>query len=58
MPLYVFLRRRGSTPDAARDTVQGFFAWILKQNTLARADRQRGRFRTFLIASLKQFAAR
>jgi DNA-directed RNA polymerase specialized sigma24 family protein len=54
-PLYAFLRHRGHVPPEAQDLVQGFFAHLLEQNTLTRADREKGRLRTFLLGSLQKF---
>jgi DNA-directed RNA polymerase specialized sigma24 family protein len=54
-PLYSFLRHRGHSSADAQDLVQGFFALLLEQNTLSRADRQKGRLRTFLLGSLENF---
>ncbi len=54
-PLYVFLRRKGVDPHEAQDLTQSFFADLLARNPIARADRTRGRFRSFLIASLENF---
>jgi DNA-directed RNA polymerase specialized sigma24 family protein len=54
-PLYSFLRHRGFSSADAQDLVQGFFAHLLEQNTLTRADRQKGRLRTFLLGSLQNF---
>jgi len=54
-PLYSFLRHRGYQSPDAQDLVQGFFAYLLKQNSLIRADQQRGRLRTFLLGSLQNF---
>jgi DNA-directed RNA polymerase specialized sigma24 family protein len=54
-PLYSFLRHRGHSSADAQDLVQGFFAQLLEQNTLSRADRQKGRLRTFLLGSLENF---
>lgn len=54
-PLYSFLRHRGFSSADAQDLVQGFFAHLLDQNTLARADQQKGRLRTFLLTSLQNF---
>ena len=54
-PLYAFLRRRGHAPPEAQDLVQGFFAHLLEQNTLSRADQKKGRLRTFLLGSLQNF---
>jgi RNA polymerase sigma-70 factor (ECF subfamily) len=56
-PLYAFLRRRGYPHEEAEDLVQGFFAQLLDKNYLRAADRERGRFRSFLLASLKNYAA-
>jgi DNA-directed RNA polymerase specialized sigma24 family protein len=56
-PLYTFVRRRGYSPDDAQDLVQGFFAHLFSQNTLSRADRDKGRLRTFLLGSLQHFLA-
>lgn len=56
-PLYAFLRHRGRTPADAQDLVQGFFAHLLEQNTLSRADQEKGRLRTFLLGSLQNFLA-
>jgi len=54
-PLYAFLRRRGYSPSDAQDLVQGFFAYVLAKETLSRADREKGRLRTFLLTSLQNF---
>ena len=54
-PLYAFVRRRGYDADRATDLTQEFFATLLEKDYLADADRTRGRFRTFLLASLKNF---
>jgi RNA polymerase sigma-70 factor (ECF subfamily) len=54
-PFYSFLRHRGYSSADAQDLVQGFFAHLLEQNTLSRADRQKGRLRTFLLGSLENF---
>jgi len=54
-PLYTFLRHRGYPSPDAQDLVQSFFAYLLKQNSLIRADRQKGRLRTFLLGSLENF---
>jgi len=54
-PLYSFLRHRGYASADAQDLVQGFFAQLLEQNTLNRADREKGRLRTFLLGSLENF---
>ena len=56
-PVYAFLRRSGHDRETARDLTQSFFARLLEKNYIASADRERGRFRTFLLASLKHFTA-
>lgn len=57
-PLYAFLRRGGCDPPEAEDLVQGFLADLLARGDINRADPQRGRFRTFLLAALKHYAAK
>jgi len=54
-PLYSFLRHRGYPSADAQDLVQGFFAHLLEQHTLTRADQRKGRLRTFLLTSLRNF---
>ncbi len=56
-PLYAFVRRQGHAPHDAQDLTQAFFARLLEKNSLAVAARERGRFRSFLLASLKHFLA-
>jgi DNA-directed RNA polymerase specialized sigma24 family protein len=56
-PLYLFLRREGYGADDAQDLTQGFFANLIKTRSYARADREKGRFRSFLLGALKHFAA-
>jgi RNA polymerase sigma-70 factor (ECF subfamily) len=56
-PLYAFVRASGQGAEEARDLTQEFFARILEKKWLNDADRQRGRFRTFLLAALKNFMA-
>ena len=56
-PLYAYVRRAGYSREEAQDLTQEFFARLLAQNTVARADPARGRFRSFLLASLKHFLA-
>lgn len=56
-PLYGFLRRRGHSRDEAEELTQAFFAFLLEKGTLRHADRDRGRFRSFLLTSLKNFVA-
>jgi len=54
-PLYAYVRRQGRSPEDAQDLTQGFFARFLEKEYFKRADRTRGRFRTFLLSSLKNF---
>lgn len=56
-PLYAFARRRGCNADRAQDLIQAFFLRLLEKDLLSKANRQRGRFRNFLLASLKNFIA-
>lgn len=56
-PLYAYLRRRGYTTDQAQDLTQEFFVRLLEGRYLDRADSQKGRFRSFLLTSLKFFIA-
>ena len=54
-PLYAYIRRRGQTPEEAQDLTQGFFLHLLERKTLGRADRLKGKFRSFLLGSLQNF---
>jgi len=56
-PLYAYLRRDGWSEPDAQDLTQGFFAHLLEHQTLGRVSREKGRFRSFLLASLKYFVA-
>src|SRR5881398_862675 len=56
-PLYTFVRRLGNSPPEAEDIVQGFFTVCLEKNYLSAADRNKGRFRSFLLIALKRFLA-
>src|SRR5665213_3953075 len=56
-PLYAYVRRRGHNKEDAEDSVQAFFARFLEKNYLAGLSAERGRFRAFLLASLKHFLA-
>lgn len=57
-PLYAFQRRRGSDAEEAADMVQGFFTVLLEKGYVAQADRERGRFRNFLMAALRNYASK
>ena len=54
-PLYAYVRRLGYDVADAEDLTQGFFARVLEKNYLAQVDRQKGRFRSFLLACLRHF---
>jgi DNA-directed RNA polymerase specialized sigma24 family protein len=54
-PLYVFARRREHSPDDAQDLTQGFFLHLLEHRALARVDRLKGKFRSFLLASFQNY---
>lgn len=54
-PIYSFIRRKGSSPHDAEDLTQQFFVRLLETNTLANADRGKGRFRNFLLGALVHF---
>jgi RNA polymerase sigma factor (sigma-70 family) len=54
-PLYAYVRRRGYNEHDAQDLVQGFCLHLQEKHALAKADRQRGKFRTFLLSSLQNF---
>ena len=56
-PLYAFVRRSGCDRHAAEDLTQEFFARLLAKHYLAEVDRTKGKFRSFLLASLKHFMA-
>ena len=56
-PLYVFVRRQGHGKHDAEDLTQEFFARLLTRDDLATVDREKGKFRSFLLASMKHFLA-
>ena len=56
-PLYVYVRRQGHSPHDAQDLTQEFFARLIEKNYLGDVDREKGRFRSFLLTSLKHFLA-
>ena len=56
-PLYAFVRRKGHSPHDAQDLTQAFFERLLEKNYVAQADRERGRFRTYLLAAFTHFLA-
>jgi RNA polymerase sigma-70 factor (ECF subfamily) len=57
LPIYAFLRRKGHAPADAEDLTQGFFVSLFEHNSLATITPERGRFRSFLLASLRYFLA-
>jgi RNA polymerase sigma-70 factor (ECF subfamily) len=56
-PIYAFIRRRGHSREEAEDLTQEFFARVLQHDTFAEARRERGKFRSFLLASVTNFLA-
>jgi RNA polymerase sigma-70 factor (ECF subfamily) len=56
-PLYAYLRRRGCSEHDAQDLTQGFFAQLLQRQSIQSVEREKGKFRSFLLASLSYFLA-
>lgn len=56
-PVYAFIRRRGTDHHSAKDLTQGVFASLFEKEGFQAADRDRGRFRTFLLACVHHFLA-
>jgi len=56
-PLFACVRRKGHRPEDTQDITQEFFARLLRLNSLCDVGREKGRFRTFLLASLNHFIA-
>ncbi len=56
-PVYAFVRRQRQTPHDAQDLTQSFFATLLEKRWLDGVARERGRFRSFLLVSVKHFLA-
>jgi RNA polymerase sigma-70 factor (ECF subfamily) len=56
-PLYAFVRRQGHQAHDAQDLTQSFFTRLLEKHALDQVDREKGKFRSFLLASLKNFMA-
>ena len=54
-PLYSYVRRRGHSPEDAKDLTQAFFLRLLEQKSLANANPDLGRFRSFLLGALNYF---
>src|SRR5215469_4176966 len=56
-PIYGFVRRQGHTPEEAQDLTQGFFAFLLERKGLDTVRPEKGRLRSFFLASVKNFLA-
>ena len=56
-PLYGYVRRCGHSPEDGQDLTQAFFARLLERQWIGRADREKGKFRSFLLSALKHFLA-
>ena len=56
-PLYAFVRRQGHGEEAAKDLTQAFFSRLLEKDYLGQVAREKGKFRSFLLGSLKHFLA-
>jgi RNA polymerase sigma-70 factor (ECF subfamily) len=54
-PLYWFVRRRGNDLETSKDITQGFFASLIEKNFLQSVGREKGKFRTFLLAALQHY---
>lgn len=57
-PIYAYIRRRGHAPHEAEDLTQSFLAHFLERKLLSVVDRQRGRFRTFVLHACEYFLAK
>jgi len=57
-PIYAYVRRKGYRPEEAQDLTQEFFAQVIAKDHFRLADRNKGRFRGFLVATLDYFLAR
>ena len=56
-PLYAYLRRKGYSEHDAQDLTQGFISQLLERRSLEKVEREKGKFRSFLLASLNYFLA-
>jgi len=56
-PIYAYLRRRGHGEQDAQDLAQGFFAQLLERRSIQGVEREKGKFRSFLLASLNYYVA-
>jgi len=57
-PLYGFVRREGYKPEEAQDLTQAFFARLLERRDLETVRQERGRLRSYLLASLRNFLSK
>jgi RNA polymerase sigma-70 factor (ECF subfamily) len=57
-PLYGYVRRQGYSPEEAQDLTQGFFALLLERRDFDAVRREKGRLRSYLLTSLKNFLAK
>jgi RNA polymerase sigma factor (sigma-70 family) len=57
-PLYAFVRRRGYNPEDAQDLTQGFFLHLLDHKALTQVDPLKGKFRSFLLASIQNYLSK
>lgn len=57
-PVYAFVRRRGYSVSDAQDSTQEFFSQLLEKDYVRSADREKGRFRTFLLTAVSRFLSR
>ena len=56
-PLYAYVRHRGHSTHDAQDLTQAFFTRLMEKNWVRTADREKGRFRSFLLTAMKRFLA-
>ncbi len=56
-PVYAYVRRRGYPAEEAKDRTQSFFCHLLARGDLARAEQERGRFRTYVLTCAQHFLA-
>ncbi len=56
-PLYAYIRHRGHSPEDSQDLTQEFFYQLLHRQSLAQVDPRKGKFRSFLLASMNHFVA-
>ncbi len=57
-PLYAYVRSQGHDPEESRDLTQSYFAYLLEKNILKDVDPSAGRFRSFLLTSLKHYVSK